>query len=306
MPDGPGQSGGQPRGSQDDDLPPYLKKLQANKARWAELGITDEDFEDGRKGYLREKDYTQKSQRVAKLERFLQDHPDADAEEAWAELNQWRTWRNNEWPKFQNEYDSLKKQAATAAERGGGEDRTPRTAGKWSASGEDVYQTEKLWAAFDEVQGRSVSEVKQWWEKDERPKFEQYGNRLGQQVLDASFRLTKFARNPEFAELDLDEVVKESAATGEGDLTKVGRKLLDRRKETTKTGYDAGYQKAKEEAQEEKKAGGGSDNGPSGPIGGASPAWKPPPSEARPKTRDERFANVLGAVEKKHGTRLPI
>ena len=55
--------------------------------------------------------------------------------------------------------------------------------------------------------------------------------------------------------------------------------------------------------EEGKKAG---SEGPSGPIGGSQPAWRPAPADAKPKTRDERAAAVIQTVEKKYGAKLPL
>ena len=296
-------------------FPPWLQKLVklSPEARTA-AGYTDEDLEQAAKAFHLDKDYTQTKQKYAALGAFLEANPDANVQEAWDELSRWREWGKKDWPEFKRQFADLQTKAAVPPANPNG-DQSPNGAqpGKrrsWrQAESSELYETARLREIFEDIEAsasdRAVKAIKDdWYTKEEVPRLDKMAAGYLSTVVDlvdfAQQEAIKAARDPNYTPMPISEVLKEAAARGEKDFRKVAGAVLDERGKVKKTGYDEGYQRGIEEG---KKAAG---EGPSGPIGSGQPAWKPAPTDQKPKSREERAQAVVATVEKKHGVKLPL
>lgn len=295
-------------------FPPWLQKLVklSPEGRTA-AGYTDEDIDQAAKAYHLDKDYTQTKQKFAGIAKFVEANPDANVEEAWAELNTWREWGKKDWPEFKRQFSDLQTRAAAAAAPGDGGVANPGgTKRRWrDAEAADLYETARLREVFEDLEtsasDRAVKAIKEdWYQKEEVPRLDKLAGGYLSTVVDlvtfVQQETLRAARDATYTPVPISDVLKEAAARGERDFSKVAKALGDERGTVRKTGYDEGYQKGIEEG---KKAGGPGE-GPSGPMGAAQPPWKPAPADQKPKTREDRAAAVIQTVEKKHGTKLPL
>ena len=294
-------------------FPAWLQKLVklSPQAREA-AGYTDEDLEQAAKAYHLDKDYTQTKQRFAGITKFLEANPDANVEEAWEELNRWRAWGQKDWPEFKRQFSDLQTKAAAPAATNGDGNRATTTKRRWrDAEAADLYETARLREVFEDLENgaveRAVKAVREdWYQKEEVPRLDKMAGGYLQTVVDlvdfAQQEAIKAARDPNYNPLPISDILKEAAARGEKDFRKVATAVGTERGTLKKTGFDEGYAKGIEEG---KKAA-ASPEGPSGPMGGGQPAWRPAPSDQKPKTREERAQAVIATVEKKHGQRLPL
>lgn len=285
-------------------FPVWLQKLVklAPEQRTA-LGYSDEDLEQATKAYHLDKDYTQKSQKAAVLEKIQEQYPDINLEDAGKVYAWWQTHGEEVqqlWPNRARLREILARPAADTRENGNG-DRPKRRSWR-DAEATDLYETARLRETFEDLETSAAEagekRMRAWYDKEEVPRLD--GVAAG--YLQTAVNLIELGRDPRFAALKLADILKSGAASGERDLIKVATGLLTTTAETRKGGYDEGYQKGIEEGKKAAPAA----EGPSGPIGGASPTWRPTPASQQPKTRDERANAVIGAVEKKHGVKLPL
>lgn len=283
-------------------LPVWLQKLvKASPEQRTALGYSDEDLEQATKAYHLDKDYTQKSQKAALIEKIQEQYPDINLEDAGKVYAWWREHGEEVqqiWPNRARLREIIARPAPEPRENGNGARR------KWrETEATDLYETARLREVFEDLQNdtreSTLKALKEdWYQKEEVPRLD--GVAAG--YLQTAMNMIELGRDPRFSGLKLSEILKSAAASGERDLVKVATGLLTTTEETRKGGYDEGYQKGIEEG---KKAAPPAE-GPSGPIGGASPTWRPTPADQKPKTRDERANAVIGAVEKKHGVKLPL
>lgn len=291
-------------------FPPWLQKLvKLSPAGREAAGYTDEDIDQAAKAYHLDKDYTQTKQKYAAVAKFIEANPDANVEQAWDELTTWREWGKKDWPEFKRQFADLQTKAAAPAAVGnnGNPGGTKR---RWrDAESADLYETAKLREVFEDLETSAVTQAntaRDTWYKDTiAPNWDKQATGYLSTVVDlvdfVQQETLKAARDPNYTPLPISEVLKEAAARGEKDFKKVAKAVGEERGTVRSAAFEEGRLKGVEEG---KKAGGG--EGPSGPIGGSQPPWKPAPADAKPKTRDERATAVIQTVEKKYGQKLPL
>lgn len=294
-------------------FPSWLKKLVKLSPQGREAaGYTDEDLEQAAKAYHLDKDYTQKSQRVAAVAKFLDANPDANVEEAWDELSRWRQWGQKDWPEFKRQYNDLKeKGGASVATSGNGNGTPGGSKRRWrDAEAADLYETTRLREVFEDLEtsasDRGVKAVKDWYQGEEVPRLDKVAGGYLDTVVDlldfVQQENLRLRQDPSYTPMPIRDVLKEAAARGEKDFRKIAKAVHEERGAVKQTGYDEGYTKGVEEG---KKAA-PSAEGPSGPVGGGQPPWRPAPADQKPKTRHERAEAVIATVEKKYGQKLPL
>src|SRR5262245_3475819 len=100
------------------ELPAWLKKLtDLGPDKLKELGFGDDDLKAANDGWLRQEDYTTKTQAVAKLKAFQDKYPNVDVEAAVDALKKWNTWGQEKWPQVQKDLDDYAKLKAEQTAR---------------------------------------------------------------------------------------------------------------------------------------------------------------------------------------------
>lgn len=277
-------------------FPAWLQTiLKATPESRAAAGITDEYLDSAVKAYHLDKDYTQKSQRLAEYEKY-KDVPLDKASELYA-------W----WQKNGSEATRRWELAERAAAQPEPEAR-PAGKKKWrDAEAADLYETASLRALFEDLHTDAGNSAYQRWQdeykKTEVPRLDQVANGMASTVID----LLDFAvedaiaatKDPKHQRLSPHEVLKQGAARGERDFRKVASAMRQERLDAAKPLEEDAFQRGLEEG---RKAA----DGPSGPLGGARPGWRPDTTEPAPKSRDALFQRVVSAVEQKSGRPVPL
>lgn len=311
-----------PKPTPREEHPAWLKTLLGKSdEQLRALGISEQDLEDAEKGWLRESDYTTKTQAVAAVKKVMDANPGMNWEEAVQAYN----WAKTEWPKWQRSHQELEGQVRTLSSAPkatpASASDTPRTFKRGKVvseiTAEDLYETSKLRERFgdleNEVIGSAVdaafTRVKDdWYTKEEMPRLDKVAaGYLGTVInlMRPIWRQTFGDKGP-----DIDTLLREAAAQQNPDLVAVFDGLLKKTATTTETGFNDGFKKGEQEAEKRlreqfglPKEGGPATNGSAGttgPLSGTTPAWKAPERKG-PLTRDQLAAAVLGTVEKKHG-----
>lgn len=294
--------------TKDDELPAWLKKLLDAKpeARTA-LGLDDKDLEDARGGYLRQDDYTKKTQEVAELRKIMEDNPGINAREAFTELKQLKGWVTTEWPQWQRNFTNLQEQVKTRpqAQSGNGGGAEHRWQG---ATVEDLYETERLQRVFgnlihetdQRIEAAITKHRDEWYRKEELPRMD----KVAQGYMQTLINLMKVGWPSD--KPDLDTLLREAAAQQNTDFSALATALTSTRSKSREDIEAEVRAKIEQENKDRAAANPGAPaSGPTGPLGGGTPTWKAP-EKATPKTRDERFAEVHKIVSTKAGAPLPL
>ena len=303
---GPNQPGATPEGTQGQDLPTWLKKLETAEAR-QRAGWTDAEYEDAKKGYMLHADYSRKLNEVEPLRTVQEKYKGKDLAKEMARLDTWDQWHRDKWPKFESDYERMQRQLAEAEKGGsqpaaGSEGRAPRKPRTYSATPDDFYETERLHTVLgdleEQIHGRAVESTKKYYDETVLPQV----NDLAGRYLDTVLNLIKplWSRQFKDEQISVVDVLREAGVRGEKDLEKVVAQLIETRAGTKEGGFKEGYEKGVKEAEERlKAAGGGGASPPSGPSGGVVPSWKP--TAGAPKTREGALEAVMQRVTAKHG-----
>jgi hypothetical protein len=297
-----------------DTQPGWLTKLLAAKPEvLASVGLSAEEVEDAKKGYMRDADYTQKSQEVAKLRKIMEANPGLDPEAAIQELNSWRGWRETKWPAIQQELavaETLKAELDGLKKRGNGSE--PVVDGSWGVTAEDFYETQKLWGALGKLEGRFIDKAaasrKEWYEKEVAPAWESTAAQyLGSVLGPMELLWEKMVEAKILPAVSMTDVFKEMAVQGADKKVKfkdVYGTLSTRGAETKESGFKDGYEKGKADAAAEAAKAGTSAAERSGPVGATTPKWTPPPAGTK-LTREDRMNSVIAEVTTRKGP-LPL
>lgn len=288
-----------------NDVSAWLAKLDKLTPEQREaLGWSDEDSAAAKKEHLLERDYTQSKQKLAALTKIQEQYPQATPEQI-AQLVEWYLPNSAEVNRLWTNRDRLVERQAEV-ERPAGERR------KWrDAEAADLYETARLREVFEDLgedfATRAVTRVrKDWYEKDEVPRLNQVASAHLATAVDlmklVQQESIKAARDPQYVPMEIDDVLREAAARGERDFRKVAANVATEREALRKTAVEEGRKLGLEEGRKAAP----SPDGPSGPMGGGTPAWRPSPADAKPKTREDFRASVLRTVEAKHGQTLPL
>lgn len=286
-----------------DQISKWLATLEAlTPEQLAAAGLTAEDVAAAKKEHLLERDYTQKSQRVASLTKIQEKYPQFTPEQQ-DQLIAWYTANPDEIKRLWDNRDRLvERQPEPERKLASGERR------KWrEAEAGDLYETARLREIFEDLQQDTTeTTLKRWkdeYQKSEIPRLDGVANGLASTVLDwVDFALEDAlvaSRDPKHTRLPPLDVLKAGAARGERDFRKVAQAIRDERAEALKPVEDEAYRRGLEEGA--KRA-----EGPSGPLGGGRPGWRPESPEPAPKTSAELFERVVRAVEHKSGRPVPI
>lgn len=320
----------------DQEFPKWLQRLVAmNDEQLKAQGWTRDEVEDAKGGYLRQADYTKKTQEIAPLRAVIEKHGAANVD--WEKAAEWYGWGANEWPKFKAAYEQ-REQELTALRteldgirRGGNGNGAGAGNGgvrigsrSWKTSMDDVFtNTQRLYEGFNEVadtvlqevDGRVGGRLKEWWEKETAPLVQGTADRYMATALELVRPLWEMQLKD--SGLSFDDIMKAAAASGTRDFGKVLASERERIATLKRQGFDEGHARGIEESRGAgagNGAGGGqggNGNGtrsePTGPTGGSQPFWKPAPDgAARPKTRDELFNKVVTNVQEKRGEKLAL
>jgi hypothetical protein len=302
-----------PRPTLKEEHPDWLKKLIGlNDEQLRGLGLTEEALVDAERGYLRESDYTKKTTEVAAVKKIMDANPGMN----WEEAAKTHEWARTQWPTWKKSYDELEVRARTPQPReapaNGNGNGTPRP--KWSEriSVEDLYETDRLRRAFENVVAgvgeefipaardavlNTFKDPEGWYQKEELPRMERWAQGNMGVLLNLIGSIWP-ADKP-----SMETLLREATLRGSRDLPAVFKEIVSAVGKEHQGGFDEGYKKGAEEAAakvREELARGGSTPSPSGPIGGSTPAWRRPENPA-PKSAPDRFAAVMAKVEAKHG-----
>jgi hypothetical protein len=289
----------------------FAKLEKMTPEQLAAAGLTAEDVAAAKKEHLLERDYTQKSQKVAALQQIQDANPDLNPKQV---LDVYNWYRDNQGTvkdalELYNRRGELVERKAEPQPQPAGGKR------KWREfEYVDPYDAERsrnmtsaLREAFEDVH-RDASEAayKRWedeYKSKEVPRLDKVADGMAAQVLG----LMKFygedilaaARDPKHTPLDPFEVLKQGAARGESDFRKVADALRRERQEATKPIEEDAYKRGLEEGKKFAE-------GPSGPLGGPRPGWRQDPTEPAPKTREALLQKVVSAVEQRSGRPVPL
>ena len=132
------------------EFPAWLQKLvKMSPAGREAAGYTDEDIEQAAKAFHLDKDYTQKSQKAAALEKVQAQYPELSLEDA---AKVWDWWQKNGqqvtefWPHRDRVKEILARPAPEPRTTNGREDGNgTRTRRSWrEAEAADLYETSRL------------------------------------------------------------------------------------------------------------------------------------------------------------------
>ena len=287
----PGASGNGPQGQ--SDLPDWLTKLPEDvRGR-----ITGDQalLDDVKKGWLRERDYTQKTQELAEARKKYKDR-DLDAD--IAEVDEWRRWRQTQWNGIEQKLsrlDELEKQGQQQPRR----EVLPSDAEY--PSPEDFLEQDRLRRAVDSLEGRQRKWVTEWHEKEIAPRYQKMADGYVNTLVGIQRVMWEAARKSGMDLPDMMDLLREAQVTQDGDWVRVAHNLAERKGSFKKEGFDEGYERGKKEAQDAIRA----QQSPP-PPGTSMPSWKPPQGNRTKQTRDERFADVYNEVSKRRGGNLPV
>lgn len=301
-----------PKPTLKDEHPAFLKKLleMPDDQRTA-LGYTDEMLEDAEKGWLRESDYTKKTQEVAAVKKIMDANPGISLETAVETLK----WAQSDWPRWKQRYDEMERAAKTPAPAAPAPSNGARR-GKWvnEIAVEDFYETARLREKFAQLEEEWMPAARdaaakyireEWYDKEERPRLDKLAGGYTSTVINLLKAIWPSDKP------SIESVLKEAAVRGTPDLVAVYNDLVTKGTETREGGFNEGYKKAREESEVEfrKKYNIPESTTPppaatppsaTGPLGGTQPTWKKPETVA-PKGAADRFAAVMQKVEAKHG-----
>lgn len=288
------------------DASAWLAKLEKlTPEQRQSIGWSDEDFEAAKKEHLLERDYTQSKQKVAALLKIQEARPDLSMDQV-LQVYDW----------YVPNADTVKEALSLYNRRGELVERKPEPkpepgTRKWrAAEAAALYETASLREVFqdlyeDATQAGAEAGYKRWkdeYTNTEVKRLDGVANNMASTVIDLMAYALDDAdavrRDPKHVRLDPREVLKQAGLRGERDFNKVATALREERLAATKPIEDDAYRRGLEEGKRAQE-------GPSGPLGGARPGWKPDTTEPAPKNRDEVFRRVVSAVEgnPRHGGR---
>jgi hypothetical protein len=278
------------------DLPDWLTKLPDDvRGR-----ITGDSalLDDVKKGWLRERDYTQKTQELAEKRKKWGDR---DPEAEIAELEQWRGWRQNQWQGIEQKLQRLDELERQGQQR-------PREVLPSDAeypTPEDFIEQDRLRRTVDGLYGKTMERVQKWHEQEIAPRYQKMADGYVNTLVGLQRILWEAAKTGDPEKLrqlpDMMEVLREAQATQDGDWVRVANNISQRKGSFKKEGFDEGYERGKKEALDAARA----QQSPP-PPGTSMPAWRPPQGSRSKQSRDERFMDVYNDVSKKHGGNLPV
>lgn len=277
-------------------FPAWLQTIvKATPESRAAFGITDDYVESAVKAHHLDRDYTQKSQRLAEFEKYK----DVPLDKA-SELYTW--WQQNGTEATRRWQLAEKAAAEPAAES------KPAGKKKWrDVEAADLYETANLRAAFEDLHADAANTAYQRWQDDykrnEMPRLDQVANGMASTVIDLmefwGDEILAAGKDPKHQRLNPKELLQQAAARGERDFRKVATALREERSAALKPVEDDAYKRGLEEGRKLTE-------GPSGPLGGARPGvWKDT-TEPAPKNREELRAHVIRSVEQKSGRPVPL
>lgn len=292
-----------------NEVSAWLAKLEGLTAeQLAAAGITAEDIAAAKKEHLLERDYTQGKQKVAPWLKLQEDFSQYTPEQM-AQLAQWYTANETDIKRLWNNRDRLVERPAQPNPAAPAE---PGQRRKWrDADAAALYDNQSLREIFADLHEDAATagyeRFKNEYQKTEIPRLDQVAGAHVQTVLDiVKFGLAdavQAARDPKHQPMDLDDLIRQAALRGQPgqrpDLARIAATLREERQAVTKPLEDDAYKRGLEEGRRTAE-------GPSGPLGGARPGWRPEPTDTTPKNRDELFSRVVATVEKNSGRAVPL
>ena len=262
-------------------------------------GVRDQIPEDVYKeihgGTLRQKDYTQKTQKVKHWEELDKKLQGRDVAAEIELLDKWRGWQQKDWPVIEQqlaEFDRLKRsQPAPAAAPG---NARPVVWGQ--VTPDDLLEAERLQTTLAKMEEQFAGAAsKAWetrWQQQELPQIQKYADALTGQLVNL-LRVIWPTDKPA-----IDTILKEAYARGKTDYPALLQELEAERKPAE----DAVAARVREQTMAELRNQGWAPP-PAPPGVGAGMSWKRPAGV--PQNDDKLFETVMNAVQKKHGP-LPI
>jgi len=279
-----------------DDLPEWLTKIPGVDV--PAVKANKELVEQIRGGWLREKDYTQKSQEVASLRKVKEKLGDRDIEAELNRLAQWDQWQQSEYPKLEAQAARVAdlERIAREADKGPKAESQPRTGYKIST--DDLFEQTRLDEAVrgleTGIEERAYTRTKKWYQDEELPRLDKVA--AGMLQLPMGLIRTLWPKELTERGVTVDRVLKEAVASQNFDYPKVVAGLMAGQETVKKEGYDEGYQKG---LAESKAAGNGSAS--PAPPGYGSPTWRRPPDAMKKGDKGQLFESVMKDVQAKHG-----
>src|SRR5882724_1896545 len=280
-----------------DELPEWLSKIPGVDV--SAVKANKELVEQIRGGWLREQDYTKKTQEIAPLRKLKEKVGDRDLEAELNRLAQYDQWRESEYPKLEAQANRVAEleRVAQANDKQAPQSQGPKS--DFSMSPDDFFEQERLTRKLGELEqhldARHLKSTKEWYEKEELPRLDQVaGTYLG-----TALGLIRAIWPRNFAEkgITVDRLMKEAVASQDWDYPKLVQRLWAGQETVKKAGYDEGYQKALAEA----KAASIRQASPPPPNYG-SPTWRRPPGPSNGKpSKGDLFDSVMKDVTAKHG-----
>jgi hypothetical protein len=250
--------------------------------------IPPETLKEINEGWLRQQDYTKKTQEIADLRKVAGDR---DLKKELDELEQWRGWRTQHWPSIEARLKASDKPTGGAGKDGGGGKPTPRL---FKATPDDFYDQDKLDTTLSQLEqqfaGSATQAFQSWYQEKELPRLDKVVESYVNWFTGLFELIWPADKLP-----PIKELLREAVARGELDAPKIAKELGTKRKETE----DAAYQRGLEEG---RRAAGQTPPSPA-PPGAGMPSWSPPKGAA--KTEEAMFSEVMEEVSKRHGP-LPV
>ena len=300
-----------PAGQGDQEqIPPYLKRLvDMPVEQRRQLGWTDEELDDAKRGYMQQSDYTRKTQQLAAYRKVVDRYKPEELEEGLQELDRWRNWRRGDGSNLESEREELadlRRRLAASHET-----KTPdTTVRRYEVSAEDLYDNEKMHAALgrleDGFQTRALDATKKWWQTEAGTAVEKMAENYAATIL--NLMRPMWDRVMKETGVTIPELLKQTAARGGRDPGAVLDEMMRSATTSREGSFKEGYERGAKEAEERMKTspnGGATTTTPTGPVGGSLPPWKSSTTTGAPKSYEDRMNAVLKEVIGRKGP-LPL
>jgi hypothetical protein len=293
-----GKPGGTPNGAQgtSDDLPEWLSSIPGvdmDKVR------ADKDLTTKIKGYgLREADYTKKNQEIAPLRKLRERLGDSvDLEKELDRVYSRDGWLAQNWPGVEarlNRLDQLEAEMAKRPAQSNGADHAAPTNRRITT--DDLFEQDRLDAALSRWETGLTDGFKNWYQNEEIPRLDRQANHYLNTVMSALTAI--WPKDMTEKGVTLQRLLKENAlAGGRQTMTQLAADLMNGTAANESSAEQRGYERAKRELEEERKA-----NGTPPPPGlGPAPTWRRPDAPVKKGDRSAMFESVMADVERKHG-----
>jgi methylphosphotriester-DNA--protein-cysteine methyltransferase len=279
--------------SRPDELPAWLTKIPGVDVE--SIRNNKDLAEEIRGGWLRQDDYTRKTQEIAPYRKARERLGNRDLEQELSRLEQYDGWREQTYPAIEQRLqrlDQLEQQIAQASQQA--QPQPGQRRGRVQMSPDDLFEQERLNNKVAELEQGFVESANQqwrdWYYTQEIPRLDRVSGNYLATVL-GLMNVIWPQDKPSISAL-----LRESVASQEPNMRRVAERIIQGATSVKQAGYDEGYQRGVKEAQDRLK---GSQSPP--PSGYGAPSWKRPPEAPRKGDRNGLRESVLREIEQKHG-----